>query len=954
MDLFISHSSRDSAAAKEVVRRLAEHGHRSVFLDLDPDVGIAAGDAWERAIYSKLRSCRAVVVLCSDHYLASHWCFAELALARMTGKHIFPMLVEGLSEAAVLPAMLLEQQCVDVRSDPEEGFRRLRRGLKEKGIERSDRREWNSDAPPFPGLLAFGESDAPVFFARDRESDEVMELLNRAHRFGHPRLVLILGASGSGKSSVLRAGIVPQLRRDREQWLVIEPFRPGPRPHQELAASLATAFRSFGGEVPYQVLEDRLQDAGHPEPSSALSTVLTELRLRSPHRRAKSVVIVDQFEELLGYEQTEHAANRFLRLLSGALQSDDSSLVLATMRLDYLSAFQHAPGIGNLEFRSLTIGPVSDAGLRDVVERPAELGGIELEPELTEALLRDTGKADALPLLAFTLRVLWDRHHQQHRFALRDYEVMGGLQGAIAQEAERVLERTLQLGTESDLRRALVRLARISDDDASFARQPVRWEEMPASVLPMLRLFVEHRLLASRGDGSVEVAHEALFRSWQRLAQWLHEDREFLLWHRRVRSAASEWRRMGNDPGALLRGRSLAEAERWADERRGALDDAELRYIQASGAERQREREAEEAALARERARDEALAAAQTRHAAEQVRARRSVRRNRMLILAAVPVIPILTYVMLMFFVSIDVPVVGLEFSRDGRTLAVANHDRNIVFWDVATRTRTGEPLVGDASMAGSWEAAAFSPDGRFLAASSSFTGSGVLWNLPRRTESRWNSSQTDVVRKLVFSPDSRLLASASDDRTILLRDSETSSAVGTPFTAGQGKILSLAFSPDGRTLASGGADRTIVLWDVPTRQPRKTLERQHDDAITALAFNADGSTLASGSDDRTVRLWNVATGTPISTPVRLEASVVSLVFSPDGQALAATASYEKKLYLWRVSDRGVSGEPLDSDYYLRDAVFSPDSRLVATGDHRGVVMIWDAVSRKPVGPALD
>ncbi len=396
--LFISHSSSDNDVARELEEQLARQGHHSVFLDLDPEKGIVAGQSWEQTLYAKLRACRAVVALCTDSYLKSHWCFAEIALARMEGKHIFTLLADPFSEQTKLPSILTETQYIDLRTNKEDGYGRLWRGFKEKGIEAAEAREWNPKDPPYPGLLAFQEKDAPIFFGRERETDEGVELLNSVRRQGHPHLVMTLGASGSGKSSLVRAGLLPRLRRDVSQWLLVDPFRPGSEPDRELAAVLSHAFERAGHSVPWTTIHERLQramehaatveqeEAALPMPAEAaadaeakpypfvelvheleerlpegadprlirylrllreaaeqpgalpadgdpgswhaagldgnpLLALATDLRIWSGRAEATVLLVIDQFEELLGHEAPDHAANRFLRLLRDAFEA---------------------------------------------------------------------------------------------------------------------------------------------------------------------------------------------------------------------------------------------------------------------------------------------------------------------------------------------------------------------------------------------------------------------------------------------------------------------------------------------------------------------------------------------------------------------------------------------------------------------------------------------------------
>ena len=199
--IFISHSSADNSLAKELERRLAHQNHHSVFLDLDPEKGIIAGKSWERTLYRKVRACRAVIAICTDHYLSSHWCFAEIALARMEGKEILALQADPLSPHSKMPSLLSEKQFIDLRHNQEEGYERLWRGLREMDVIGIDG-EWDPRRPPYLGLNAFDEDDADVFFGREQETAAGLELLSR----GAPNMIMILGASGSGKSSLVRAG----------------------------------------------------------------------------------------------------------------------------------------------------------------------------------------------------------------------------------------------------------------------------------------------------------------------------------------------------------------------------------------------------------------------------------------------------------------------------------------------------------------------------------------------------------------------------------------------------------------------------------------------------------------------------------------------------------------------------------------------------------------------------
>ena len=650
--IFISHSSADNQQVAGLAQRLEQQDHHSIFLDFDPEQGIVAGKSWERTLYRKLRACRAVILWCTDDYLKSHWCFAEIALARMEGKPIFALLTSELSPAAKLPSILAERQYIDLRSHPEEGFKRLWRGLADLDLTGM---VWNPKNPPYRGLNYYREQDAPVFFGRETETRSGLELVNR----GAPNLMMVLGASGSGKSSLVRAGMLPRLRRD-PQWLVVDPFRPRKDPFAELADALADAHRLHAPEQaqrtgdPKFLLEemnrwriglgaapasrgaehasvhrdervtrliDQLEDlnenpptprrdrmvnfldwtlddlreiCGQTRPGESLfgdATPLVEicdrLRRASDREDGRVLIIIDQFEELLGHAEPDHPANRFLSLLRASVEAEECPLMaVGTMRSDFLGAFQRHPSLRGIDFESLSVASMEPSGMRRVIEEPAKLAAIDLEDGLPERLLDDTETPDALPLLSFTLWVLWRDYKEDGILEVAEYEQLGRLDGAVSREADALLESARRVEKEEPLRRAFVHMARLSDE-GNYARRPVNWaDDQLVPVHDMLEQFVDRRLLVKRGE-VVEVAHEALFRSWTPLKTWLDENRADLLLRRQISRDAATWH---EDPkkrkDTLWRGGRLQQAEDLLA--REGLPERELGFVKAGVAGRRR------------------------------------------------------------------------------------------------------------------------------------------------------------------------------------------------------------------------------------------------------------------------------------------------------------------------------------------------------------------------------
>ncbi len=1006
--IFISHSSRDNAAALELKTRLDAQGHRSVFLDLDPEKGIQAGVSWERTLYTKLRACRAVVVLCTESYLASQWCFAEIALARMEGKHVFVLLADPWSEHTKLPSILTEEQFMDLRSDPEDAYRRLWNGFQIKGITPQEHREWGPEDPPYPGLRAFEERDAPIFFGRDEEVREGVELLNRARRQGFPRLIMVLGSSGSGKSSLARAGLVPQLRRDRNQWLVPVPFRPGPEPLRELAASLSRAYGDAGEERSWETIHHELlawkrpasnhiavQEGGASSPDStdgsararliaamdaleaelagadatvsaslrhvkeflntvesnptlpthkqrptgtgnALVELASRLRLLGDPSTARVTLVIDQFEELLGYDEADHPANHFLELLREALEVENSPLLaLGTMRSDYLGVFQRCAPLIGIEFKSLSVGPMSKDGMRQVIERPAHLGQIQLENGLTERLLNDTGTSDALPLLAFLLHVMWERYRQDRLLEIREYEELGGLQGAIAQVADETLEAALTLGKENDLRDVFLRLARPTEEGTGWARKPLRWDQVSEAIHPMVQHFVNGRLLVRREDDTVEIAHESLFRSWVKLRDWLSENAEGLHLLREIHNDATKWEQAQSEEAKeayIWRGGRLAHALDLRQDGVLVLEDVGKAFIEASESAEQARIEGEAARQQREREALETRAKEHKQRAEEQTLYAAKLRR-RGIAATAVGIVAIVASVFA--WIQMDLAKTGQLLALSRQLALVAN----------------GELRQGKLQHALLFGAAAYRATDTEEAGNSL---QRVLAAQPKLLT--FLSDHQGPVHSVAFSPDRRTLASGSTDGSVILWDVTTGNPLREPLTGHQGPVHSVAFSPpDGTTLAAGGEDGSVRLWDLTKDDPQGKPLTGHNEPVYGVAFSPDGTRLASGGRDKAVTLWDLTEDDPQGKPLTgHQDPVLSVAFSPLDDKRLVSGDMDGSVVLWDLTEDDPQGKPLTGHLTrVWSIAFSPDGKRLAAGGEDGSVVLWNVATRKPLRKPL-
>lgn len=581
--IFISHSSRDVEQAERLIAWLRTRGFEQVFLDFDKHAGIAPGAEWEKRLYSEIARAEAVLLVLTKNWLDSKWCFAEFTQARALGKAIFPLIETPKGETFITSDI----QILDLTKDREGGLDRLGTELTRIALNAQGEFPWDTTRAPFPGLLAFNESDAAVYFGRDDDIRRLIERLNARRAQGGARLVALLGASGSGKSSLMRAGLLPRLKRDKRNWIVLPAFRPGLHPGDELAQAVAIG---LGQPAEWRAWRERLSgsDAAH-----CLSDLSRDLRAAHGANEAQLLVSIDQGEELFG-TAGQGEAERFFALLNAMLDEERPFLVLLGLRSDYLGHLQEAVSL-TVPFEQFSLKPMPLERVRQIIEGPARVAGLGVEDGLISAAMKDAATDDALPLLAFALRELYDRFGKDHHLTLAEYRSLGDEKGglnpienAVRRRAEEVLSDATP-GAEDllALREAFVPAMVRVNSEGEYARRPGRLDDMPAKARPLLERLARARLLVIRTEGdahTIEIAHEALLRNWPLLRGWLDEEREFLIGKEQLRRDAQEWERVSNSQkvGVLLTGLKLAQAAEWFANRARHLSELECRFIAAS------------------------------------------------------------------------------------------------------------------------------------------------------------------------------------------------------------------------------------------------------------------------------------------------------------------------------------------------------------------------------------
>jgi tetratricopeptide (TPR) repeat protein len=584
--IFVSHSSRDDALANEVRIWLAKDGYEQVFLDFDKHTGLQAGENWERRLYEEIERSHAVILILTPNWLESKWCFVEFAQARALGKIIFPIILTPLGDKRIAP----EIQGVDLRDWTVDGQEYLRRRIRQVTDEVARGFTWDRSRCPYPGINSFDRADAAIFFGRDLEIRHVIERLEARRVQGGKQLILIVGGSGSGKSSLLKAGVIPQLERDRTHWIVVPPVRPEREPLTSLAKAVA---EKMGQLERWRDFRDRLTGR---QAGAFLAEVADELRV-GDGRTATVLIPIDQFEEAFTAAEPQDR-ERFLNVLSLCIgpQSKLPYLAIATIRSDMLTGFLETNQL-TLPFEDFLLAPMVLNQIPKIVEGPAGIAALTIDKGLPQRVAEDVKSAEALPLVAFALRELFERYGHERRLTISDYEKLADpaaglspMENAVRRRADDVLSSMRPSARDlEELKRAFIPGLVTVRDDGNFARQPALLSTLPLAARKLIDAFTDARLLTKRASPSeagtvVEVSHESLFRAWPLLAGWLDEEREFLVGKAQLAHSLAEWRAAAprQKVDALLQGIALNRARQLIANHPFGLSEEERSFIQAS------------------------------------------------------------------------------------------------------------------------------------------------------------------------------------------------------------------------------------------------------------------------------------------------------------------------------------------------------------------------------------
>jgi WD40 repeat protein len=761
---------------------------------------------------------------------------------------------------------------------------------------------------PYQGLKAFEAEQKQFFFGRKQVVRKILEKL------AQKPFVPIIGPSGSGKSSVVQAGLIPEL--DDSVWKILPPIKPGFQPLQELRGVLKAFFRGARNE---KLLWELITKEPNPLP-----VILEHLT-----GAEKFLLVVDQFEELFTVSIAEEK-HRFIELLTQVVEMIDSRLkAVITMRSDFLEPCSDYPCLNELIESQLVLIPrITGVDLKETITEPTKLQGHSVEERLVLKILEDVGKEPGyLPLMEFALTRLWEKRDQEkHQLTLEQYDNFQGLTGALNFHAENVYlyedyqqdcptqERNEQ---EKDwIEQIFLRLVRTGEGEKDTRQRQPKAEllaiagndqEQQQALSELLdEGLVKGRLLVAgkdeQGKAWIDLAHEALIEGWERFAQWRQQDRDLRRLSDRLADALHEWLNKGKNEKYLMQGGLLVEVrENWDKLEPYVLSLGIQFYQHSDDYDKPRARKLTQNSLQKQ---------------AEEI----------FQLLLLEPLDGLVLAIKLIGENLNELPNQILPLIQDNLSKAIE------------------ETLISSVSFEGhqdSVNSVAFSPDGQMIV-SGSDDMTLRLWDIQGNSISQPFEGHQDSVNSVAFSPNGQMIVSGSDDMTLRLWDIQGNS-IGQPFQGHQGSVNSVAFSPDGQIIASGSDDMTLRLWDIQGNsigQPFQKLFQGYDYSVDSVAFSPDGLKIVTGNSDELVRLWEI-TGKFIGQPfIGHTKPITSVAFSPDGQTIVS-GSRDGSVLLWDIEGNPICQPLYGHDSYVNAVVISPDGQKIVSAGDDTTMQLW-------------
>jgi WD40 repeat protein len=828
---------------------------------------------------------------------------------------------------------------------------------------------------PYKGLLAFQETDGDRFFGRDPQIQELWEKFRGLHENESAvRLLPIYGPSGSGKSSLARAGLIPELARrplPGRDLALVAVLVPGTHPLGALAAVLAriatndltpvAKTREFAEELAQKNAD------GEYDGLRRIADVLPEIEVKP------LIVLADQLEEVYTLCKDEAERSAFIgNLLCAASERSKRVSVIVTLRSDFLGETQKYSLLNRLLSEQGFLVPAMDKSeLRDAIRKPAEQAGHALDESTIRELVEQTeGREGILPLLQFALEKIWKGLLEGKEPALTLNEI-GGVGGALAGEAKRIYT-SLNTNEQKIARRVflgLVQLAEGSKDTRrrTNLRQLISHRDNPEEFKRVIARFAAPstpRLITLASDGeagseTAEVTHEALFDHWDQLKRWLNRKRGLLRFQRRLDEAAMYWDKNEHPEGNLWRSPDLDYLKEFHEQSSEEMTPLQVEFFNASVKFEKLQKQAVEKSVREKRIQRKRIfgflttglvvstgllifALFQLRETQRQKA--KQFEANSAVLLSSQPVDAVINAI--------------AAYGLNQNTLVQfpekpAMETTNSILLDAIRENHEQNRLLHNNDK---FWSVAFSTDGKSVVSGSS-DHTAQIWNIEtgklkcKTFKDHKKKDDEDIdVSSVAFSPNGQYIVSGSNDHTVRIWDQKCK-PIHNPLGSHNDKVTSVAFSPDdGKSIVSGSRDKTVRIWKIKEHVSR-TL-KGHQDKVWSVAFSPDGNSIVSGSSDKTVRIWDAETGKLIHTLLDHEGEVTSVSFSPDNKSIVSGGN-DNTVRIWDAKTGKLIHTLLGNEGEVKSVAFSNDGMRIVSAGSDGTIRIWDAKTGELISKLL-
>ena len=932
LKIFLSHNSADKPQVENIALRLNDEGFDPWLDKWD----LVPGETWQEGLEKALKTSDVCLIFIGKQGQGP-WHTAEMRMAlnrniNQLDLRVIPVLLPDAAEDAIeqLPDFLQAYNGVRFYQslEDENAFRRLVSGIKGErpGPDGDDKNLAN----PYRGLQYFDIEHADFFFGRDTVTQTLLDhiqpvdALQLSTEDTEPRFLAVIGASGSGKSSLVRAGLLASLEQGvfpgSGQWPQLT-FKPGERPLQSLAVAINT----------HDDLDNRCDTPELIKKFRSEPLQLHYLGLESLHGDddAYLLILVDQFEEVFSLCHDWEEREAFLdNLLAAATDSTGRSVVVLTMRADFYANCSAYPQLSRcLERQQYLLNPMDEAELREAIVFPARRMGFELELGLVELIVKDVQEQPGtLPLLQYALMQLWEQR-QSRTLRLVDYQKFGGLAGALEQRANQIYA-GFSPELQEKCRLVFRRLVQPSEGTIDTRRRSrldeFEGDEGAQRVIRVLTNAKNRLLTTDRESGVafIEVSHESLIRGWKQLQEWIDEDREQLRLQHQIIGAARDWEEHGREDSWLWTGARLLAAEEWLKISEGA-NDSEQQFVESGLGQRDKFTENE----IKQKRRLQWLALGATLFGAvmlwaasiafQSERKAQEAQIKTELALSEIEAEKVKTEQALS---QVKIEKFRTEQALSDAEAAKANANKN------AKKAKDKE-LLANFALAKALEEKAISAiqeerktgDTRSLQAAWLYALKAESLELPEKkvairpsifgelslTGSQWISPQkfalrnTGQISALAYSPNGKILATSGKNYSVQLWNADNGERLQM-LHGHVGNVIAIAYTPDGGVLASASMDKTIRLWNISNGKLLAVL-KGHKSEVSSLAFGPKGRMLASGSWDKTIRIWDIKTGKETKIIHKHDSEVSALIYNLQGNMLVS-GHWDNTIRLWDIN----------------------------------------------------